>query len=309
MRDSQMKQEDDQRICKRKLEIAQENLANIEQKLAAVPKPSKEYDDVFEEYLTAQEVLENESKNFEDLEFHHLEEKADWLASREELHREIMDLSQKIENIRVQISELEQQKQDASRTNTTEFKTMERQRMEQLVKLEEARNELKSIDLELHTFTNQDSEPEVSTDSDSDKGKETSSVSTIPPNMSCSMIEPLRAVKDEVCNMSQSFNEKMFLEKSVLEGGIGEGDCFVVIFVRFEIIMFLVVDKVVVYFLFTQFIFGFYSFVFFFQHYYLKAYFHWNLILNMQIIHCGINVTSFKSLFLTFYERNQLKKK
>lgn len=225
MRDSQMKQEDDQRVCKRKLEVAQDNLANIEQKLAAVAKPSKEYDDVFEEYLTAQEVLENESKNFEDLEFHHLEEKADWLASREELHREIMDLSQRIEKIREHILELEQQKQDASRTNTTEFKSFERQRMEQLVKLEEARNELKSIDLELHTFTNQDSEPEVSTDSDSDKGKETSSLSTIPPNMSCSMMEHPKIVRDEVCNMSQSFNEKMFLEKSVLEGGIGESNC------------------------------------------------------------------------------------
>lgn len=222
MRDSQMKQEDDQKLCKRKLEIAQENMRNIEQKLAAVLKPSKEYDEVFEEYLIAQEVLENESKNFEDLEFHHLEEKADWLASREELQREIIDLSQKIENIRTQIVELEQQKQDASRTNTNEFKSMEKQRMEHLVKLETARNELKSIDLELHTYSNQDSEPDVSTDSDSDKGKETSCLSTIPPNLSCSMIEQPKVVKDEVCNMSQSFNEKMFLEKSILETGIGK---------------------------------------------------------------------------------------
>lgn len=222
MRDSQMKQEDDQKICKRKLEIAQENMRNTEKKLAAVPKPSKEYDEVFEEYLTAQELLENESKNFEDLEFHHLEEKADWLASREELQREIMDLSQKIENIKMQITELEQQKQDASRANTSEFKTMERQRMEYMVKLEEARNQLKMIDLELHTYSNQDSEPEVSSDSDSDKCKEMSSLSTIPPNLSCSMIEHPKIIKDEVCNMSQSLNEKMFLEKSILEIGIGK---------------------------------------------------------------------------------------
>lgn len=222
MRDSQMKQEDDQKACKRKLEIAQENMRNIEQKLTAVLKPSKEYDEVFEEYLSAQEILENESKNFEDLEFHQLEEKADWLASREELQREIIDLSQKIENIRVQIAELDQQKQDTSRINTVEFKSMERQRMEQLLKLEEARNELKTIDSELHTFSNQDSEPDVSTDSDSDRSKEMLSLSTIPPNLSCSMIEPPKMVKEEVYNMSQSFNEKMFLEKSVLENGIGK---------------------------------------------------------------------------------------
>lgn len=222
MRDSQMKQEDDQTICKRKLEIAQENMRNIEKKLAAVPKPSNEYDAVFEEYLMAQELLENESKNFEDLEFHHLEEKADWLASREELQREIIDLSQKIENIKSQIAELEQQKQDASRTNTNELKTMERQRMEHMVKLEEARNQLKTIDLELHTYSNQDSEPDVSSDSDSDKCKDMSSLSTIPPNLSCSMIEHPKIVREEVCNMSQSLNEKLFLEKSILEIGIGE---------------------------------------------------------------------------------------
>lgn len=228
MRDSQMKQEDDQRICKHKLEIAQENMRNIEQKLAAAPKPSQEYDEVFEEYLTAQDILENESKHFEDLEFHHLEEKADWLASREELQREIIDLTQKIENIRTQITELEQQKLDASRANTSEFKTMQKQRMEHLVKLEQARNELKAIDLELRTHSNQDSEPELSSDSDSDKYKETSSVSTIPPNLSCSMIEHPRIVKDEVCGMSQSFNEKMFLERSVLETGMGRVTCSLV---------------------------------------------------------------------------------
>lgn len=222
MRDSQMKQENDQTVCKRKVEIAKQNMQTIEEKLAAARKPSDEYDQVFEEFLIAQEILENETKNFEDLEFHHLEEKADWLASREELQREINDLSQKIENIRVQITELEQQKQDASRANTNEFKTMERQRMEQLVKLETARNELKSIDLELRTFSNQDSEPDVSTDSDSDKSKEMCLTTIIPPNMSCSMIEHPKVVQEEICNMSQSFNEKMFLEKSVLDGGIGK---------------------------------------------------------------------------------------
>lgn len=230
MRDCQRKQEHDQEESKRKLEHAQENMKDIEQKLAKAAKPSEEYDKIFEEYFIAQELLDNEKKIFEDLEFHHLEEEADWLASREELQREIVDLSQRIENVKMQIEELDQQNSDTSKTNASEFKTMERQRMECLLKLEEVRNELKDIDSELHTFTNEESEQEVSSDSDSEKSKDRlkvncevlSDVNSM-YSLSCSMIEPPKLLRDDVCNMSQSFNEKMLQEKLVLDGGMGMG--------------------------------------------------------------------------------------
>lgn len=230
MRDCQMKQERDQEESKRKLERAQENTKNIEQKLANSVKPSEEYDKIFEEYLLAQETLDNEKKIFEDLEFHHLEEEADWLASREELQREIVDLSQKIENVKMQIEELDRQNSDTSKTNASEFKAIERQRMECLVKLEEIRNELKTIDSELHACANEESEQELSSDSDSEKSKERlkansevlSDVNST-YSLSCSMIEPPKLSRDDVCNMSQSFNEKMLQEKLVLDGGMGMG--------------------------------------------------------------------------------------
>lgn len=230
MRDCQMKQDQDQQSCRRKLEIAQSNMKNMEQKLASVSKQCPEYDKVFEEYLFAQETLDNERKMFEDLEFHHLEEEADWLASREELQREILDLSQRIESTKAQIEELNQQKIDTSQTSTSEFKTIEHDRMECLKELEKVRNEMKEIDSELHTFANQESEPEISSDSDSDKYKEqtevTSKVLSVPltstPNLSCSLFESISGGIDDASSMSQSFNEKMFQEKSVLEGGIGK---------------------------------------------------------------------------------------
>lgn len=232
MRDCHMKQEQDQDECKRKLEAAQEQLKDIEEKLAKVEKPSEEYNKVFEEYLFAQEYLDNEKKIFEDLEFHQLEEEADWLASREELQREIMDLSHKIENLKIHAAELNQQKLNTSKANTADFKVMERQRVECLVKLEAVRNELKVIDSELHMFTNQESEQEVSSDSDSDKSKECDKVNSdvfsdvnSMYNLSCSMIEPFK-VTDDLYNMSQSFNEKLLQEKSILEGGLGKSQYF-----------------------------------------------------------------------------------
>lgn len=235
MRDCQMKQEQDQQSCRRKLEIAQSNMKNMEQKLANVDKQCAEYNKVFEEYLSAQEILDNERKMFEDLEFHHLEEEADWLASREELQREILDLSQRIESTKAQIEELNQQKLDTSTTTTSEFRSIEHHRMECLKELEKVRNEMKEIDSELHTFGNQESEPEISSDSDSDKYKEQTEVTpkvlsvpiTSTPNLSCSLFDSIGDGNDDSSIMSQSFNEKMLQEKFVLDGGMGKQFFFI----------------------------------------------------------------------------------
>ncbi|KAJ8967448.1 hypothetical protein NQ317_018305, partial [Molorchus minor] len=226
MCDCQMKQEEDQQECKKKLKLAQENMLLVEEKLASTNKASADYERVFEEYLHAQEQLDNERKTFEDLEFHHLEEEADWLASREELQREILDLTKRIEILEAQINDLEQQKLDTSRTNTNEFKMIEKQKMECLVRLEEIRNRLKSIDNELLMYSNEESEQEISSDTDSDKSKELDkqlsnmSLNKM-SNLSCSIIVSNSKIpSDHMYNMSQSFNEKLLHEKSILENGI-----------------------------------------------------------------------------------------
>ncbi|CAG9816070.1 unnamed protein product [Phaedon cochleariae] len=226
MRDCQMKQEEDQRICRTKLEHAQENMARVEEKFANTDKTGPEYERVFEEYLHAQEQLDNEKKAFEDLEFHHLEEEADWLASREELQREVLELSKRIESLQSQIGELEQQKSDTSKTNNNEFKAIEKHKVECMMRLEEIRERLKSIDNELSTYSNEESEQDFSSDTDSDKSKDIdkqlSNMSLHKmTDLSCSMIVSNSKVPDEnLYNMSQSFNEKLFQEKSILEVGI-----------------------------------------------------------------------------------------
>lgn len=74
-----------------------------------------------------------------------MEEEADWLASREELQREISDLTNKIENLKINIRDLEGQKQKTSKTNSNEYKTIEKQKVECMVRLEEIRSRLVSI--------------------------------------------------------------------------------------------------------------------------------------------------------------------
>jgi hypothetical protein len=222
----QSKQDEDQLKCREKLETAQENMIKIEEKLTNTVKTDPKYEEVFEEYLKAQEVLDNERKTFEDLEFHHLEEEADWLASREEVQREILDLSKKIELVTEQAQELEQQKYNISRNNNSEVKAIKKKRMECLIQLEKLTNSLKTIDNKLSIFSNQESDAEESTDSDSDKSKDLETqLSNLSLNvihdLSCSVIiSNTRSPIDHIYNMSQSFNEKLLQEKTVLECGI-----------------------------------------------------------------------------------------
>lgn len=229
MRDCQLKQEEDQKECKEKLKIAQENMIYVEEKLAQTTKSSTEYESAFEEYLNAQEQLDIERKTFEDLEFHHLEEEADWLASKEELQREIIDLSKRIENLKEHIVDLEQQKLNTSKNNTLEYKTIEKQKMECMVRLEEIRNQLKQIDFELLSYSHQESDQEVSSDSESDKSKELDQQLSNKwlgrfKDMSTSDIVTThsKVQSEHVYNMSQSFNEKLLPEKSIVEIGIGK---------------------------------------------------------------------------------------
>ncbi|KAF5299690.1 hypothetical protein FQA39_LY11485 [Lamprigera yunnana] len=193
MEDCQVTQAEHQETCRQKLEAAQDNMSKTESELSETSKGSQEYQDLFEEFLKAQELLDNERKTFEDLEFHHLEEEADWLASREEIQREILDLSKRLDQLKVQVNELEQQKVDTSTCNAQESKTLERQLIKYLRRIEEYRNKLKTVEEELSLFSQQESDQEVSSDSDTEK------------------------VNGEVYDMSKSFSEKMLQERFILE--------------------------------------------------------------------------------------------
>ena len=147
MKECRVRQVEDQKQCKEKLQQAQEYMSKIESKLIEVHKGAGDYNEVFEEYLSAQDLLDNERKTFEDLEFHHLEEEANWLASREELQREIMDLSQRIDDLASQIADLEQQQNVTLLNNADEYGKIEHQKVEYSKKIEEIRDTLKVSEL------------------------------------------------------------------------------------------------------------------------------------------------------------------
>ena len=84
---TQLQAEAKQRVLK-----AQQACARLEEDLAEAQGRDDERDSDLADKLAAHtEILETERKAFEDLEFHHLEEEASRLATREELQRCVND--------------------------------------------------------------------------------------------------------------------------------------------------------------------------------------------------------------------------
>lgn len=221
MEDCQQTQAQHQENCRAKLEKAQNKLEEVEQQLSSFSKGSLDYNEAFENFLAAQEELDNERKTFEDLEFHHLEEEADWLASREEIQREIMDLTKRTETMRDQVVELDMQVIKISSSKAQESHTLERHLIKNMRKLEDYRSRLKSIEVDLKNAGSRESLCS-DTDSEADKTELSSNMSlNTNQDFSRSFIETSdsKIRDDNVFNMSQSYDEKMLHEKLILDIG------------------------------------------------------------------------------------------
>lgn len=72
--------------AKLRVQRAQQACNRLEEELANCTDETVQQD-ISEKLMAQQDVLESERKAFEDLEFHHLEEEASKLATREELQR------------------------------------------------------------------------------------------------------------------------------------------------------------------------------------------------------------------------------
>ncbi|XP_011500496.1 PREDICTED: pleckstrin homology-like domain family B member 1 [Ceratosolen solmsi marchali] len=139
--------------AKQRVIEAQHACADLEEELADAKGRDDERDSDLVDKLAAQtEILETERKAFEDLEFHHLEEEASKLATREELQRYISELSAKIENRKIQLDQLDSQRSDIKNAVKKEAKSLERQKLAHLRRLEEGRNRLRAIDDELESL-------------------------------------------------------------------------------------------------------------------------------------------------------------
>ncbi|XP_076222620.1 uncharacterized protein LOC116433269 isoform X3 [Nomia melanderi] len=134
--------------AKLRVQRAQQACGRLEEELAnAADEPAQV--GVAEKLAAQQDALEAERKAFEDLEFHHLEEEASKLATREELQRYLSELTAKIETRKARLNHLESQRSEAKSTATKDARSLERQKLAHLKRLEEGRNRVRAINDEL----------------------------------------------------------------------------------------------------------------------------------------------------------------
>ncbi|XP_066594056.1 uncharacterized protein [Prorops nasuta] len=144
-------QADAQTKAKLRVQDSQQTCDMLEEELARCDEEFRRKE-LSEKLFAEQEILDAERKSFEDLEFHHLEEEARKLATREELQRYLSELTNRIESRKIQLSHLESQGTEATSTATKDAKSLERQKLGHLKRLEEGRNRLRAINDELDSL-------------------------------------------------------------------------------------------------------------------------------------------------------------
>lgn len=175
-----------------------------------------ENDDALKDELNETvQLLENDTKTFEDLEFQYLEEETEWLAYREDLHTEQKTLSRRISEKRKHIQTLEAQGIDNQNAACVDTKNIEKDLWSMLKELEKYREELKTIDILLYELSG---EKNAQSDSDEDVSASISAVNR-PQNdiMSQSLFgsQEIISTKQAHSNdlMSKSVNENLFSNK------------------------------------------------------------------------------------------------
>ncbi|XP_033334415.2 uncharacterized protein LOC117225187 isoform X2 [Megalopta genalis] len=134
--------------AKQRVQRAQQACSRLEEELTNCADEDAQLD-ISKKLSAQQDILESERKAFEDLEFHHLEEEASKLATREELQRYLSELTTKIETRKARLNHLESQKSEAKSTATKDARSLERQKLAHLKRLEEGRNRVRAINDEL----------------------------------------------------------------------------------------------------------------------------------------------------------------
>ncbi|XP_073965859.1 uncharacterized protein isoform X2 [Choristoneura fumiferana] len=136
------KQEARQNDMRDRVDIATMKVERIENDL-------KEATATLEELQNARDILDNESKIYEDLEFQHLEEESELLANREDLQNELMLLSKKIEAQKTRILTLKSEANSNLTSALDETKVLQAEYVRLLNQVEELTVKLQAVEKEL----------------------------------------------------------------------------------------------------------------------------------------------------------------
>ncbi|CAG4960706.1 unnamed protein product [Parnassius apollo] len=141
------KQEIRQNEMRDRVEIATTKVERLE-------KDHRENAATLEELQNAQDILDNETKIFEDLEFQHLEEESELLANREDIQNEIINLTKKIEAQKSRILNLKSEANNNLTSALDETKVLQAEYVRLLNQVEVLTGKVQNIEKELKPIAN-----------------------------------------------------------------------------------------------------------------------------------------------------------
>ncbi|GBP26840.1 Pleckstrin homology-like domain family B member 2 [Eumeta japonica] len=151
--DKAKKVEEDIKRLKRKQEAKQNEMRDRVEiatlKVERIEKDLRGNAATVEELQNAQDILDNETKIYEDLEFQHLEEESEMLAYREDLQNEIIILTKKIEAQKSRILNLKAEANSNLTSALDETKILQAEYVRLLNQVEELTGKVQTIEKEL----------------------------------------------------------------------------------------------------------------------------------------------------------------
>ncbi|KAJ8708084.1 hypothetical protein PYW08_010450 [Mythimna loreyi] len=151
--DSAKRIEEEIRQLKEKQETRQNEMRDrVEIATLKVERIEKDWKDnkaTLEELQNAQDILDNETKIFEDLEFQHLEEESELLSNREDIQNEIILLTKKIEAQKTRILTLKSEANNNLTSALDETKILHAEYVRLLNLVEELTGKVQTVEKEL----------------------------------------------------------------------------------------------------------------------------------------------------------------
>ncbi|XP_063835392.1 uncharacterized protein LOC135084560 isoform X1 [Ostrinia nubilalis] len=144
------KQEARQNEMRDRVEIATMKVESSPNRInQRLEKDMKDNTATLEELQNAQDILDNETKISEDLEFQHLEEESELLANREDIQNEIIVLTKKIEAQKSRILNLKSEANNNLTSALDETKVLRAEYLKLLNRVEELTGKVQNIEKEL----------------------------------------------------------------------------------------------------------------------------------------------------------------
>lgn len=212
---NQSQQEAQQILIKSNIERKQKEVDNLRNKMKS-EKPNKTVLKELEVQLeSAIELLENDKKIFEDMEFQYLEEETEWFSFREEFKENIKSFTHLIEEKKISVRGLEQIKLVNEKLSLEEQKSLEIKMVHLKKNLEIEREKLKSIETKTVECSTSDCDDETEEEEFVSPKKSFNFQNQLCDTNDLLFKPPASSKKQDL--MSKSFNENMFFYSKNIE--------------------------------------------------------------------------------------------